>query len=199
MSIEDPVLILPVTDAAALTRIGDAPAVAHCVGTARTVVIGCPTALVGEIEIALSGVDARIVGLDGTPSRADCLRAALAQLDSAVTSVLVHDVRYPLAPADLRDRVVAELLSGAAVVIPALAMVDSVKKVDPAGSVIGTVDRETLRSLQFPRGFRRDVLAEHGDGVGPAATFVAGDADAFALDLPGDAALAEAILARRSG
>ena len=196
MPIDEPVLILPVTDvAAALTVFGGAPAVVHCVRGVGRAIVACPAASMPEVEAALHGTDARAIGVDGAADAGAYLRAALAHVDSA--TVLVHDVRHALASPDLRERVVAELDSEGTVVVPAVPMVDSVKQVDADGNVVGTVDRETLRSLQFPRGFRREVLTT---GFEPAATtFVAGDADAFALDLPRDAGLAEAVLARRSG
>ena len=42
---------------------------------------------------------------------------------------------------------------GSAVVFPALPLTDSVKAVDSRGRVIGTVDRSTLPTAQYPRGF----------------------------------------------
>jgi 2-C-methyl-D-erythritol 4-phosphate cytidylyltransferase len=44
-------------------------------------------------------------------------------------------------------------------VIPVLPVVDTIKEVDPAEIVLGTVDRSVLRNVQTPQGFRRDVLA----------------------------------------
>jgi 2-C-methyl-D-erythritol 4-phosphate cytidylyltransferase / 2-C-methyl-D-erythritol 2,4-cyclodiphosphate synthase len=75
--------------------------------------------------------------------------------------VLVHDAARPAASAALVARVIeATRLHGAA--IPALAVVDTVKRVEgsPAGElrVLETLDRSTLRLAQTPQGSRTDWL-----------------------------------------
>ena len=67
--------------------------------------------------------------------------------------VLVHDHRWPLASTAVTDRVLAGLAAGHPVVVPVLPMTDTVKPVDDAASVVATVDRATLRTVQYPRGF----------------------------------------------
>jgi 2-C-methyl-D-erythritol 4-phosphate cytidylyltransferase len=74
-----------------------------------------------------------------------------------VDAVLVHDVARPFVPAEVISRVIAALSAGAVGVIPAVAMTDTVKRTD-AGRVITTVARESLRAVQTPQGFLRDVL-----------------------------------------
>jgi 2-C-methyl-D-erythritol 4-phosphate cytidylyltransferase len=125
--------------------------------------------------------------------------------------VLIHDIRRPLAPAALRDRVIAELREGSTVVMPALPLTDSVKAVDARGSVTGTLDRSTLQAVQYPRGFASDRLAQLLTGrkseefdeleeairAGVPITMVDGDPDAFVVDLPADAAFVEAVIACR--
>ena len=100
---------------------------------------------------------------------------------------------------------------GGTVVMPELAVTDSVKAVDAHGSVTATVDRSVLRAVQFPRGFAVDTLAgllaqrtsddfdEIAVAIGAAApiTFVEGDPDAFRAELPRDAEFIEAIIASR--
>jgi 2-C-methyl-D-erythritol 4-phosphate cytidylyltransferase len=131
----------------------------------------------------------------------------LAGLNPATRYVLVHDIRRPLASSDLADRILDSLRRGSDVVVPALTMVDSVKAVDSAGAVTETVDRSLLRSAQFPRGFEREHLTtilgaiDAGDfdefvlaqRAGIPATVIDGDPDAFALDIPRDVGLADAI------
>ena len=41
---------------------------------------------------------------------------------------------------------------------PSLPVTDTVKTVDELGSVLSTVDRATLRTVQFPRGFTASAL-----------------------------------------
>jgi 2-C-methyl-D-erythritol 4-phosphate cytidylyltransferase len=119
--------------------------------------------------------------------------------------VLVHDHRHPLAPVDVTERVIAGLRAGHPVVVPMLPMTDTVKVVDDRGAVVGTVDRTALRTVQYPRGFQSEVLAQSitGDAdefvaaltAGTPIATVDGDADAFAAELPTDAPLLDAISA----
>ncbi|TDK87669.1 IspD/TarI family cytidylyltransferase [Mycolicibacterium mucogenicum] len=115
-------------------------------------------------------------------------------------TILVHDVRYPLAPADLATRVAAAVPNHD-VVIPVLAMTDSVKSVAAGGIVLGNVDRSELVTAQYPRGYTAAVLAgfvpddlaaltSAGLNVGT----VDGDPNAFAVDLARDRQLLDAIV-----
>jgi 2-C-methyl-D-erythritol 4-phosphate cytidylyltransferase len=147
-----------------------------------------------------------------TDTRAHCLTAGLEYLESkaiSARSVLIHDIRRPLASAGLCDRVTAELRRGSAVVMPTLPLTDSVKAVDARGSVIATLDRSVLQAVQYPRGFATDQLARLLDQRmsdefdeleevirdGMPITVVDGDSDAFVAELPRDAAFVEAIIA----
>ncbi len=81
----------------------------------------------------------------GPGSRAQCLAAGLHYLKGQPRHVLIHDIRRPLAPEGIRDRVIAGLRAGSSVVMPVLAVTDSVKAVDASGSVTGTLDRSSCR------------------------------------------------------
>jgi 2-C-methyl-D-erythritol 4-phosphate cytidylyltransferase/2-C-methyl-D-erythritol 2,4-cyclodiphosphate synthase len=72
--------------------------------------------------------------------------------------VLIHDAARPMAGAALIDRVItATRVHGAA--LPALAVPDTVKEVDAAGTtIVRTVDRVSLRLAQTPQGARTDWL-----------------------------------------
>lgn len=125
----------------------------------------------------------------------------------SLSPVLLHDWRHPLVPPDVTDRVVAELTAGHRVVVPVTAVTDSVKEVDADGAVIATVDRSTLRNVQYPRGFAAatlaDLLTRGADPVaaaldaGEPVVTVDGHADAGRFTLPADAALLEAIITSR--
>lgn len=155
----------------------------------------------------LSEVD--VVVADGPGSRAQCLAAGVQYLKDLPRHVLIHDIRRPLTPEGLRDRVITALQAGSPAAMPVLAVTDSVKVVDANGSVTRTLDRSTLRAVQYPRGFTVDQLSlllagrssEEFDEVdealrsGTPITFVDGDSGAFAVELPRDAALVEAIIA----
>jgi 2-C-methyl-D-erythritol 4-phosphate cytidylyltransferase len=158
----------------------------------------------------LSAVNVAMTEEPGT--RAGYLAAGLQYLKEEPRHVLIYDVRRPLTPSTLRDRVIAALNAGTPVVMPVLAVTDSVKAVDGRGSVTGTLDRTTLRSVQYPRGFTvahlSQLLAQRTSDefdelaeslrAGTPITFVDGDADAFIVELPRDAAFVEAIIARRN-
>ena len=155
--------------------------------------------------------DVGVAVAEAPGSRAQCLTAGLHFLKDQPRHVLIHDLRRPLAPVGLRDRVIGALQAGSPVVLPVLAVTDSVKAVDPRGAVTATLDRSTLRTVQYPRGFAADQLSQLLAGrtsdefdeldeslrTLTRITFVDGDADAFVVELPRDATFVEAIIACR--
>jgi 2-C-methyl-D-erythritol 4-phosphate cytidylyltransferase len=198
------------------TQFGETVSLVHCLRSMLTpglrsagAVVAVAGVLYTDVQalLAANGISATVVAVTGEGTREQCLSAALATLDPEVTHILVHDIRRPLASADLADRILDSLRRGSLVVIPALAMVDSIKTVDSSGTVTETVDRASLRSVQFPRGFRREQLTTIIEGVdaddfdelvlarrkGLHVTIIEGDPDAFALDIPRDVGLADAI------
>jgi 2-C-methyl-D-erythritol 4-phosphate cytidylyltransferase / 2-C-methyl-D-erythritol 2,4-cyclodiphosphate synthase len=66
--------------------------------------------------------------------------------------VLVHDAARPFASAALISRGIEAARAGGAA-IPALPVADTVKTVDAAGAVTGTLDRAQLRVVQTPQAF----------------------------------------------
>jgi 2-C-methyl-D-erythritol 4-phosphate cytidylyltransferase len=207
---------LPLAGAPALARI--ARVLVDAVAEPGRVIIAAAEPLVGDVRAALASQDlasVNVVSVSGPASRPDCLRAALEYLRRASFStshVLVHDISRPLPSPDLAERVVAGMRSGGTVVMPILAVTDSIKAVDVHGSITSTVDRSALRAVQYPRGFAigilNDFLAqdtpadfdEMAMAVGAAApvVHVEGDPDAFRAELPRDAEFVEAIIASRS-
>jgi 2-C-methyl-D-erythritol 4-phosphate cytidylyltransferase len=159
--------------------------------------------------LASAGLSTVSVITSGAPgTRRQCLAAAVEHLGGEPhppSHVLVHDHRHPLAPVDVTERVIAGLRAGHPVVVPMLPMTDTVMVVDDRGAVVGTVDRTALRTVQYPRGFQSEVLAQSitGDAdefvaaltAGTPIATVDGDADAFAAELPTDAPLLDAISA----
>jgi len=82
---------------------------------------------------------------------------ALAKLKPSV--VLIHDAARPLASAALVDRALAAVqATGAAV--PVIAVSDTVKRVDPSGRVLATLDRSELRAVQTPQAFFFETLID---------------------------------------
>jgi 2-C-methyl-D-erythritol 4-phosphate cytidylyltransferase len=213
------ILPLPVTAAddanAFLAPLAGEPPLTRVAGTmlgAAVVAVAQPLAGTVREILAAQGLSAVGVAVAENPgSRAHCLAAGLQYLNGRPRYVLIHDIRRPLAPASLRDRVIAALQGGSAVVMPVLAVTDSVKAVDARGSVIGAIDRSTLRAAQYPRGFTAERLSRLLAGrttddfdeldeslrTGTPITLVDGDSDAFVVELPRDAAFIEAIIACR--
>ncbi len=210
------VAFLPLAGAPTLTRL--VQTMLGAVTEPKRVVVAAAEPLAAEVRAALASEElgpVSVVAVGGAATRSDCLRAALDYLEQesfSTSHVLVHDLWCPLASADLVTRVVAGMRDGGDVVMPILAVTDSVKSVDMHGSITATVDRSVLRAVQFPRGFTLSaltgMLAQHTAGqfdeiavaIGADApvTFVEGDPDAFHAELPQDAEFIEAIIASRS-
>ncbi len=176
----------------------------------RSVVVVAPSGLADPGAPAWAGVtlpDGAVV-VTGGAERTDSVAAGLAALDPACDVVLVHDAARCLAPVAVFVRVVDAVRAGAAGVVPGVAVVDTVKTVDARGVVTGTPDRATLRAVQTPQGFRREVLeAAHAGGAGATddaalveqlghdVLVVDGDPRSFKVTTVDDLAHAERLLA----
>ncbi|WP_104163043.1 2-C-methyl-D-erythritol 4-phosphate cytidylyltransferase [Cryobacterium sp. N22] len=121
----------------------------------------------------------------GGDTRQASVARGLARVRAGVTVVLVHDAARALAPAAQLDAVVAAVRATGHGIVPGLPVVDTIKSVDAAATILGTVDRSQLSAVQTPQGFPRSML----DGAFAwAATLPAADAQ----DLTDDAALVAA-------
>jgi len=89
----------------------------------------------------------------GGATRSASVRRGLEAVPADAGVVLVHDAARPLATPALYARVVAAVRAGAEGVVPAVAVVDTVRSLDGA-----PVDRDRLRSVQTPQGFPAAVL-----------------------------------------
>lgn len=172
----------------------------------RRVVVATIATTAAQVRSALEGAglaEVAVVECAESGSRGQCLAAGLEHLGREADSprrVLVHDHRWPLASTAVTDRVLGGLNAGHPVVVPVLPMTDTVKRVDDRGSVVETVDRLRLRTVQYPRGYRSEILATligEDDDLGQHVVTVAGDPDAVAADLPLDAALIGAVIEAR--
>jgi 2-C-methyl-D-erythritol 4-phosphate cytidylyltransferase len=212
------ILPLPatLTDNAFVPLAGEAPLVRVASTMLGAAVVVAAAPLVDRVRetLAAQGLSTvAVTAVDDVGSRAQCLVAGLRHFRDAPRHVLIHDIRRPLAPASLRDRVIAALQAGSPVVMPTLPVTDSVKAVDAQGLVTGTLDRSALRAVQHPRGFTVDGLSELLAGrasddfdeldealrTGMQITLVDGDVDAFVVELPRDTAYVEAIIECRTG
>lgn len=209
------------------TRLGAAEPKAFVPVSGRTMLDRCVAGLLGSgvvdhvvvvvppelVDRARDLVGAGCDVVAGGAERTDSVRAGLEALDPGDRDlVLVHDAARCLTPAAVVHRVVEALDSGprdggapALAVVPVLPVVDTVKTVDADGVVTGTPDRDSLRVVQTPQGFRAATLRAAHRAPGPGATddaglverigvavhTVAGDPLAFKITTPGDLVRAE--------
>jgi len=131
------------------------PAVAHVAVVLRAVDAAAPPAWL----LPHAGTMLSLVA--GGAERSDSVAAGVAALPPACRVVLVHDAARPFVNAALIDRVIEGVRAGNAVV-PAVAVTDTIKETDAADPdrIARTVPRESLRRVQTPQGFSRQVLEE---------------------------------------
>ena len=113
-----------------------------------------PSILLAE-ELGCGKVSACVPGGD---TRADSVRAGLAEVPEDAVVVLVHDAARPLLPEDVIERVLAPLADGWDGAVPGLPVSDTLKRVAPDGTVLETVERDSLYAVQTPQAFPAGVL-----------------------------------------
>jgi 2-C-methyl-D-erythritol 4-phosphate cytidylyltransferase len=118
-----------------------------------------PAILLAE-ELGCSKVSSCVTGGD---TRAQSVRRALADVPADAAVVLVHDAARPFVDDTVIERVLAALNEGWDGVVPAVAVPDTVKRVD-GDLVVETVDRRELRLAQTPQAFPAEVLRRAYDG-----------------------------------
>ena len=114
-----------------------------------------PAILLAE-ELSASKV---VAAVRGGATRAESVRAALAEIPEDALVVLVHDAARPLLSEDVLERVLAPLSEGWDGAVPGLPIVDTVKTVS-GEAVTGTLSREKLISVQTPQAFVASKLRE---------------------------------------
>jgi len=143
----------------------------------------------------------------GGRTRSESVRAGLAAIDPAADIAVIHDAARPLATPELFELVIDTVRAGADAAVPALAVADTLKRVD-GDRVVGTVDRDGLVAVQTPQAFRvaalRAAHAEDGDATddaglveaaGGTVVVVGGDPRNLKVTSVGDLAVVEALLA----
>ena len=112
----------------------------------------------------------------GGASRQESVAHGLAVLPPGIDTVLVHDAARALTPSLVFDEVAGAVRARNRGIVPALDVVDTIKRVD--GSIVtATIDRDELVAVQTPQAFRLARLRR---------------AHAAATDATDDAALVEA-------
>ena len=141
----------------------------------------------------------RVLGEDGIAvvggaTRSESVAAGLAVLAPSVATVLVHDAARALTPTSLFGSVIDTVRMTGSGVVPALPVIDTLKRVDLHGTVLGTADRSELAAAQTPQGFPATQLAQaYAQAVSSGSTGDTDDAATFAaagfevITIPGDA------------
>jgi 2-C-methyl-D-erythritol 4-phosphate cytidylyltransferase len=104
----------------------------------------------------------------GGETRADSVRAGLAEVPEDAAAVLVHDAARPLLAEEVIERVLAPLAEGWDGVVPGLPVSDTVKRVGDSGRVEETVARDGLWAVQTPPAFPVAALRRAVSGGGDA-------------------------------
>jgi 2-C-methyl-D-erythritol 4-phosphate cytidylyltransferase len=115
-----------------------------------------PSILLAE-EIGAGKVTACVAG---GATRAESVRAGVAEIGAEALVVLVHDAARPLLVAEVVERVLAPLGEGWDGAVPALPVADTLKRAGDDGTVLETVDRTGLHAIQTPQAFLAAVLRE---------------------------------------
>jgi 2-C-methyl-D-erythritol 4-phosphate cytidylyltransferase len=115
-----------------------------------------PSILLAE-EIGAGKVTACVAG---GATRAESVRAGVAEIGAEALVVLVHDAARPLLIAEVVERVLAPLGEGWDGAVPALQVADTLKRAGDDGTVLETVDRAGVHAVQTPQAFLAAVLRE---------------------------------------
>lgn len=175
-------------------------------GVDRAVVV-VPAGFEDRFADVLGGAALPVQLVVGGAERQESVRRGLAACAGART-VLVHDAARPLVPADVVRAVIAAVADGHVAVVPALPVVDSIRRVEGDSSRV--VDRSGLCGVQTPQGFDLAALvAAHADAAerglvatddaavceaaGHAVHLVRGSRHALKVTEPFDLAVAEAL------
>jgi len=123
-----------------------------------------PAILLAE-ELGCGKVSACVPGGE---TRADSVRAGLAEVPEDALVVLVHDAARPLLPEGMVERVLAPLSEGWDGAVPGLPVADTLKRVGVDGAVAETVARDGLWAVQTPQAFVAETLRAAAAGGGDA-------------------------------
>lgn len=101
----------------------------------------------------------RIKLVEGGATRQESVGRGLEAIKSQPALVSIHDAARPLASLGLLTSLLrAAEKWGAA--IPVLPLADTVKIIDREGLVLSTPDRESLRQVQTPQVFKRELITQ---------------------------------------
>jgi 2-C-methyl-D-erythritol 4-phosphate cytidylyltransferase len=127
----------------------------------------------------------------GGETRAESVRAGVAEVSEDAAVVVVHDAARPIVTDDVLERVLTALNEGWDGAVPALPVADTIKRVQ-GGQVIETLSRDDLVAAQTPQAFvapaLRDALSGDLGGATDCASLVEARGGRVKA-VPGDARL----------
>ena len=114
-----------------------------------------PSILVAE-ELGCAKVSACV---SGGETRAESVRAGVAEVGDDAAVIVVHDAARPLLLDEVLERVLTALNEGWDGAVPALPLADTVKRVRD-GQIVETLPRDALVAAQTPQAFVAPILRE---------------------------------------
>jgi 2-C-methyl-D-erythritol 4-phosphate cytidylyltransferase len=184
-------------------RLGSASVLDRAVGVARESCDGVVVVLAAD---AIWDAPAEVRTAVGGATRSESVRAGLHAVPETADIIVVHDAARPLASRRLFAAVIDAVTAGADAAVPALPVVDTVKRVQ-SNHVIETVARDGLMMVQTPQAFRAQALrAAHASGgvgtddaalveaAGGEVVVVDGERRNLKLTLADDLELAQALI-----
>jgi 2-C-methyl-D-erythritol 4-phosphate cytidylyltransferase len=123
-------------------------------------------AIVLAEELVSSKVSAVVTG---GATRAESVRAGLAEVPDEAIVVVVHDAARPLVDDAVLERLLTAIAPGVDGAVPGLPLADTVKRVK-RGAIVETVDRDGLWAVQTPQAFEASALRRGYAGALDGAT-----------------------------
>jgi 2-C-methyl-D-erythritol 4-phosphate cytidylyltransferase len=124
-----------------------------------------PSILVAE-ELGCAKVSACV---GGGETRAESVRAGVAEVGEDAAVIAVHDAARPVLPNGVIGRVLTALNEGWDGAVPALPLADTIKRVR-GGQIVETLRRDELVAVQTPQAFLAPVLRDAVAGEHAGAT-----------------------------
>jgi 2-C-methyl-D-erythritol 4-phosphate cytidylyltransferase len=113
-----------------------------------------PSILLAE-ELSAGKVNACV---PGGATRAESVRAGVAEVPEDAAVILVHDAARPFLPEEVIERVLTVLGEGWDGAVPGVPVTDTLKRTGGDGAVIETLERDGLVAVQTPQAFVADAL-----------------------------------------
>jgi 2-C-methyl-D-erythritol 4-phosphate cytidylyltransferase len=184
-------------------HLGGASVLDRAVGVARESCDGVVVVLAAGAEW---DAPAGVAVAPGGATRSDSVRGGLGLVPDDADIVVVHDAARPLATRALFHAVISAIRDGADAAVPALPVVDTVKRVRER-VVVETVARDGLMVVQTPQAFRAQALRDAHrteqvdtddaalvEAAGGTVVVVAGERRNLKLTMPDDLELAQALI-----